>query len=207
MFWKNKKILLPRVSGNLKPVEYAGKNRFSKYSRFLGLNRPWSLVITHSHLTWTMICFRDSYAMHTFSLYFFQLNRAHASQWEYIWPRSSVLLGGDRIWNIFTIKLQGRFRPKNGNILKKWFLPAYSTGFKVPETHGGNNFLFFQNSIRPCMAHHFTNTIIGSQFHEHHFNTRRTICCIHWIFQGKVYSELFRDGPVLVRRSITRLFA
>ena len=129
-FWKNENFLLPRVSGTLKPVEYAGKNRFSKYSRFLGLNRPWSLVITHSHLTWTMICFRDSYAMHTFSLYFFRLNRAHAFQWEFIRPRSSVLPGGNRIWNIFTIKLQGRLRPRKRAYFEKRFLPAYSTGFR-----------------------------------------------------------------------------
>ena len=70
-FWKNKKKLPPRVSGTLKPVEYAGKNRFAKYCRFIILNRPWSLVITHSYLTRTMICFRDSYAMDTFSRYFF----------------------------------------------------------------------------------------------------------------------------------------
>ena len=36
-----KKNLLPlRVSGTLKPVEYAGKARFSQYCRFHGLNRP-----------------------------------------------------------------------------------------------------------------------------------------------------------------------
>ena len=145
MFWKNKNILLPRVSGNLKPVEYAGKNRFSKYSRFLW---PWSLVITHSHLTWTMICFHDSYAMHTFSLYFFQLNRAHASQWEYFRPRSSILPGGNRVWNILMAELQVRFGIGNRQYFEKRFLPAYSTGFKVPETRGGKNFLFFQNSIR-----------------------------------------------------------
>ena len=50
-----KKIFFcPYVSGTSKPVEYAIRNRFSKYCCFLGLNRPWSLVITHSHLTWTI---------------------------------------------------------------------------------------------------------------------------------------------------------
>ena len=37
-----KKFLPPRVSGTLKPVEYAGENRFSKYCRFHIRNRPWS---------------------------------------------------------------------------------------------------------------------------------------------------------------------
>ena len=151
-FWKNQKILPPRVSGTLKPVEYAGKNRFSKFCRFLILNRPWSLVITHSYLTRTMICFRDSYAMDTFSRYFFQLNRAYAFQWEYFRPRSSILPGGNRVWNIFMAELQGRFRIRNRQYFEKRFLPAYSTGFKVPETRGGKNFLFFQNSIRRSLS-------------------------------------------------------
>ena len=57
-------FLLTRVSGTLKSVEYAGKKRFSKYCRFLGLNRPWSLVITHSHLTWTIICLTHTLCIH-----------------------------------------------------------------------------------------------------------------------------------------------
>ena len=140
--------MLPRVSGTLKPVEYAGKTRFSKYCRFLGLNRSWSLVITHSHLTLTIICFRDSYAMYTLSWYSFQLNRVNAFQWKYFRPRSSILPGGNRDWNIFMAKLQGRFRPRKWQYFEKRFLPAYSTGFKVPETRGSKNFLFFKNSIR-----------------------------------------------------------
>ena len=165
MFWKNKNILLPRVSGNLKPVEYAGKNRFSKYSRFLW---PWSLVITHSHLTWTMICFHDSYAMHTFSLYFFQLNRAHASQWEYIWPRSSVLPGDDRIWNIFTIKLQGRFRQKTAIFWTNGFYQRILLVSKYPKRMGATISYFFKTlldhawhttSRTPSLDHNFMNTI------------------------------------------------
>ena len=133
-----------RVSGTLKLVEYAGKNRFSKYWRFHILNRVWSSVITHNHLTWTIICFRDSYAMHTFSLYFFRLNRAHAFQWEFIRPRSSVLPGGNRIWNIFTIKLQGRFRPRKRQYFeKKKVFTSVFYWFQSTRNAWEQKFLFF----------------------------------------------------------------
>ena len=47
--FSKKYIFLPfRVSGTLKPVEYAGKNRFSKYWRFHVLNR-WSLIMATFH--------------------------------------------------------------------------------------------------------------------------------------------------------------
>ena len=45
----------------------------------------------------------------------------HTFQWEYFRPRSSILQGGNRVWNIFTTKFQGRIRPKNGDILRNGF--------------------------------------------------------------------------------------
>ena len=44
-------------------------------------------------------------------------------------------------------KIQGQFRPRKRQYFEKRFLPAYSTGIKVPETRVGKQFLFFQNSI------------------------------------------------------------
>ena len=44
-------------------------------------------------------------------------------------------------------KIQGQFRPRKRQYFEKRFLPAYSTGIKVPETRVGKKFLFFQNSI------------------------------------------------------------
>ena len=45
-------------------------------------------------------------------------------------------------------QLQGRFRPWKRQYYEKRFLPAYSTALRAPQTRGGKNFLFFQNSIR-----------------------------------------------------------
>ena len=83
----------------------------------------------------------------------FQLNRAYAFQWEYFRPRSSILPGGNRVWNIFMAELQVRFGIGNRQYFEKRFLPAYSTGFKVPETREGKKFLFFQNSFRRSLTH------------------------------------------------------
>ena len=57
-FWKKNFRISDTKYVFIKYVEYVGKTRFSKYCRFLVPNRSWSLVNTHSHLTWTIICFR-----------------------------------------------------------------------------------------------------------------------------------------------------
>ena len=44
-------------------------------------------------------------------------------------------------------ELQVRFGIGNRQYFEKRFLPAYSTGFKVPETRGGKNFLFFKTLL------------------------------------------------------------
>ena len=41
-----------------------------------------------------------------------------------------------------------RFRTWKRQYFKKRFLPAYSTGFRVPETRKGKQIFFFQDSIR-----------------------------------------------------------
>ena len=67
-----------------------------------------------------------------FLVFFFQLNREHAFQWEHFQPRSSMFPGDHRVCNIF----------------------------KVPETWVGKIFLFFQNSIRRFLmnVNHFVLT-------------------------------------------------
>ena len=62
-------------------------------------------------------------------------------------------------------KLQGRFRPRKREYFEKRFLPAYSTGFKVPETRGSKNFLFFQNSIRRSLKPNLGWPNLGPSIH------------------------------------------
>ena len=142
-FWKNKKFLLPRVSGTLKPVEYTGKNRFSKYARFLGLNRPWSLIVKifQMRLPPGKTLDRGRIYSHWKACARFSRKKYKENVCIAYESRKHIIVYVKWLW-VMT-KLQGRFRPRKREYFEKRFLPAYSTGFKVPETRGSKNFLFF----------------------------------------------------------------
>ena len=80
---------------------------------------------------------------------FFQLNRAYAFQWEYFRPRSSILPGGHRVWNLFTSReSRANFKvnldQENGNILKNCFYQRILLVSKYPKREWTNNFYFFK---------------------------------------------------------------
>ena len=156
----------PRVSGTLKPVEYAGKNRFSKYCRFPIPNRTWSsaIKIFQTRLPPGKILDRGlkyshwkAYARFSWKKYLENVYIAYES-------RKHIMVRVEWLWVMS--KLQRRFGIRKRQYFEKRFLPAYSTGFKVPETLGGKIFLFFQNSIRRSLNEQkcFNNRLSDSKW-------------------------------------------
>ena len=137
-----------RVSCTFKPVEYVGKNRFSKYFRFLGLIRPWSLVVKifQTRLPPGKILDRGRKYSHLKACARFNWKKYQENVCIAYGSRKHIMVHVKWLWVV--TKLQGRIRPRKRQYFEKWFLPTYLTVLKVPETRGGKNFSFFQNSIR-----------------------------------------------------------
>ena len=136
----------PRVSGTLKPVEYAGKNRFSKDCQFRGLNRPWSLAmkIFQTRLPPGKILDRGRKYSHWKAYTRFSWKKYQGNVYIAYESRKHIMVNVKWLW-VMT-KLQDRFTKKTA-ILKKRFLPTYFTSFKVPKTRGANLFYFFKTLL------------------------------------------------------------